>query len=63
MGVFSLFAHNTSFVAKVGQVVKQGDVVSISGNTGLSIGPHLHWELHVSGPPVDALEWVSRPLP
>jgi murein DD-endopeptidase MepM/ murein hydrolase activator NlpD len=63
MGVFSLLAHNTSFVAKPGQVVKEGDVVSLSGNTGLSNGPHLHWEVHVSGAPVDPLEWVSRTLP
>ena len=63
MGVFSLLAHNTSFVAKAGQVVKKGDVVSLSGNTGLSNGPHLHWEIHVSGAPVDPLEWVSRTLP
>ena len=63
MGVFSLFAHNSRVIATVGQTVKKGDVVSLSGNTGLSNGPHLHWELHVSGPPVDPLEWVNRPLP
>jgi murein DD-endopeptidase MepM/ murein hydrolase activator NlpD len=63
MGVFSLFAHNSRVIATVGQAVKKGDVVSLSGNTGLSNGPHLHWELHVSGPPVDPLEWVNRTLP
>jgi murein DD-endopeptidase MepM/ murein hydrolase activator NlpD len=63
MGVFSLFAHNSRLVATVGQWVAKGDVVSYSGNTGLSNGPHLHWELHVSGPPVDPLEWVNRSLP
>lgn len=60
LGVFSLFAHNSQLIAKVGQVVKQGDVVSLSGNTGLSNGPHLHWELHVSGPPVEPREWMNR---
>ncbi|MEO8288620.1 MAG: M23 family metallopeptidase [Chloroflexota bacterium] len=63
MGVFSLFAHNSQLIATVGQRVKQGDVISLSGNTGLSNGPHLHWELHVSGPAVEPLEWVNRPLP
>jgi murein DD-endopeptidase MepM/ murein hydrolase activator NlpD len=63
LGVFSLFAHNSRLIAAVGQVVKKGEVVSLSGNTGLSNGPHLHWELHVSGPAVDPLEWVKRPMP
>lgn len=63
LGVFSLFAHNSKLVAKVGQMVEKGDVVSLSGNTGLSNGPHLHWEVHVSGPPVEPLEWVNRSLP
>ena len=63
LGVYSLFAHNSKFVAVVGQAVKKGDIVSLSGNTGLSNGPHLHWELHVSGPPVEPLEWINRTLP
>ncbi len=63
MGVFSLFAHNSRLIATVGQMVKKGDVISLSGNTGLSNGPHLHWELHVSGPPVEPREWVARALP
>jgi murein DD-endopeptidase MepM/ murein hydrolase activator NlpD len=63
MGVFSLFAHNSQFVARVGQIVAKGDVVSLSGSTGLSNGPHLHWELHVSGPAVEPLEWFNRAMP
>ena len=63
LGVYSLFAHNSKFVVVVGQRVKKGDIISVSGNTGLSNGPHLHWELHVSGPPVEPLEWVNSTLP
>jgi len=63
LGVYSLFAHNSKLVATVGQVVHKGDEVSRSGNTGLSNGPHLHWELHVNGPPVEPLEWVKRAMP
>ncbi len=62
-GVYSLFAHNSKLLATVGQHVKRGDILSLSGNTGLSNGPHLHWEMHVSGPPVEPLEWVNRALP
>jgi murein DD-endopeptidase MepM/ murein hydrolase activator NlpD len=63
LGVYSLFAHNSRLIATVGQVVHKGDVVSLSGNTGLSNGPHLHWELHVNGPPVEPREWVNRTIP
>ena len=63
LGVYSLFAHNSRLIATVGQFVHKSDVISRSGNTGLSTGPHLHWELHVSGPPVEPREWVNRVLP
>jgi hypothetical protein len=63
MGVFTLYAHNSKLIATVGQIVKKGDIVSLSGNTGLSNGPHLHWELHVSGPGVEPREWVNRVMP
>ena len=63
MGVFTLLAHNSKLIAQVGQTVQKGDVVARSGNTGLSNGPHLHWEVHVSGPPVDPMEWVNRAMP
>jgi murein DD-endopeptidase MepM/ murein hydrolase activator NlpD len=63
LGVYSLYAHNSKLIATVGQSVSKGDVISLSGSTGLSNGPHLHWEVHVSGPAVDPLEWVNRKLP
>jgi hypothetical protein len=63
LGVYSLLAHNSKLLVTVGQKVKKGDVISLSGSTGLSTGPHLHWEVHVSGPAVEPLEWVNRALP
>ena len=63
LGVFSLFAHNSELIAQTGQMVHKGEVVSLSGNTGLSNGPHLHWEIHVNGPGVNPLEWVRRSMP
>ena len=43
--LISLYAHNSSLLGKVGQKVKGGQLISYSGNTGLSSGPHLHFEI------------------
>ena len=63
LGVFTLYAHNSRLIAQRGWFVHQGDIISLSGNTGLSNGPHLHWEMHVSGPSVDPREFVARAFP
>ena len=47
-GYYTLYAHASSLVAKVGQEVKQGDLIMYSGNTGNSTGPHLHYEVRRS---------------
>jgi len=44
----SLYGHLSAVKVKVGDVVKYGDVIALSGNTGNSTGPHLHWELRIA---------------
>lgn len=41
-----------------GQRVKRGDVVALSGESGLSKGPHLHYEIHKNGKPVDPIDYL-----
>lgn len=48
-GMVTLYAHNSRLLVRVGETVEAGDVVSLSGSTGRSTGPHLHFEVRVNG--------------
>lgn len=45
-GMSTLYAHMSIVKVSVGQYVSQGDVIGVTGNTGASTGPHLHYEVH-----------------
>ena len=57
-GIVTRYAHCSRVMAKPGQRVKRGQVVAAVGNSGLSTGPHLHYEIHVHGKVVDPLTYV-----
>lgn len=54
----SLYAHLTSWTVNVDQYVFTGEQIGTCGTTGLSTGPHLHFEIRVSGVPVDPLPYL-----
>lgn len=62
-GVYSGFWHQSEITVQVGDVVTPGQVIGRVGSTGRSTGPHLHWELWVSGAQVDPLQWVQEHFP
>lgn len=62
-GVYTGYFHLSRIDVKPGQRVETGDLLGLVGETGLSTGPHLHWELRVNDIAVDPLEWVARHLP
>lgn len=53
------YAHNSRLVVKAGQQVKRGDIIAYSGNTGISTGPHLHFEIRYRGNPVDPIKYLK----
>jgi murein DD-endopeptidase MepM/ murein hydrolase activator NlpD len=59
-GVVSCYAHMKSFSVKVGQVVKQGQMIGYSDSTGWSTGPHLHFELRINGDSVDPIKYLPK---
>lgn len=58
-GFYTRYGHMQSFNVRTGQRVQQGEVIGRIGNTGLSTGPHLHYEVHIGSDVVDPYKFLN----
>jgi septal ring factor EnvC (AmiA/AmiB activator) len=58
-GYTTIYGHNSELKIKTGDSVKAGDLVALSGNTGKSEAPHLHYEIRYFGVPVDPKDFLE----
>ena len=59
-GVSTLYAHCSKLLVKKGDVVTAGQIIARVGSTGISTGPHLHFEVRIGGRPVNPLKYLYR---
>jgi murein DD-endopeptidase MepM/ murein hydrolase activator NlpD len=61
-GYKTIYGHMVRVKARVGQRVSRGEVIGYVGNSGKSTGPHLHYEVHKSGIPIDPINFFYNDL-
>ncbi|HEX3043872.1 MAG TPA: peptidoglycan DD-metalloendopeptidase family protein [Bacillota bacterium] len=57
-GISTCYGHNSRLLVSVGEKVTKGQVIAKSGSTGLSTGPHVHFEVRIQGVPVNPLPYL-----
>jgi murein DD-endopeptidase MepM/ murein hydrolase activator NlpD len=61
-GYTSIYAHLDRFNVRAGQRVRRGDVIGFVGSTGMSLAPHLHYEIKLNGTNVDPVNYYFNDL-
>jgi murein DD-endopeptidase MepM/ murein hydrolase activator NlpD len=61
-GYVTKYGHMSKFNTKKGRYVKRGDIIGYVGNTGISSGPHLHYEVHKNGKPINPVNFYHGDL-
>jgi murein DD-endopeptidase MepM/ murein hydrolase activator NlpD len=59
-GFSTAYAHNRKALVRVGDRVTRGDAIAMSGSTGVSTGPHVHYEIWKNGRHVDPVAYLAR---
>jgi murein DD-endopeptidase MepM/ murein hydrolase activator NlpD len=60
LDIFSVYGHLSKTLVNEGDLVKRGDLIGLSGNTGRTSGPHLHWGVKVQGQYIDGLVLIEE---
>ena len=63
LGVRTAYCHFSELSVAVGDKVEVGQQLGLGGNTGLSSGAHLHWDVRINGVPIDGALWLSQVFP
>lgn len=63
VGVMSAYFHLSEIAVEAGDTVTAGQPIGAGGSTGLSTGPHLHWDLRVHDVPVNGMQWLETAFP
>jgi murein DD-endopeptidase MepM/ murein hydrolase activator NlpD len=58
-GFYTRYGHMQSFTVRTGQRVQQGEIIGRIGSTGLSTGPHVHYEVHIGSDVVDPYKFLN----
>ena len=58
--VETMYGHNDTLLVVTGQHVRYGQTIALSGSTGVSTAPHVHYEVRVDGLPVDPEEYYGK---
>lgn len=61
-GFETRYAHMTRYIVAPGQEVKRGQIIGYVGDTGNSVGPHLHYEVHYKNQPINPVNFFQRDL-
>jgi len=59
-GYITIYGHFSAIHVSKGQTVKAGDIIGITGNTGNSTGPHLHFEVRLNNSPIDPQPMIDE---
>lgn len=59
MGYSTIYAHNRYYFPDAGDEVEEGEVIALSGDSGDTTGPHLHYEIRLNGKPVDPMKYLD----
>ncbi|MBE9013859.1 M23 family metallopeptidase, partial [Pseudanabaenaceae cyanobacterium LEGE 13415] len=57
-GITTMYAHAQELYVSEGETVERGKTIAATGSTGLSTGPHLHFEVRENGEPVDPMNYL-----